>query len=247
MRSRILGIPVDRISESELRETLDGFFRSRGNHVVTLNPEILMEATANNNLQHAITQASLILPDGVGIQLAARFLKRPRGIRLTGVDLVHDLARRSAEQGRKLYLLGARPGVAVAAAQALQRSYPGLKIVGAESGSRFWGTRVSDTRLCEMIRSAKPDVLLVAFGSPKQELWLTRHLHELPSVRVGVGVGGTFDFLAGRVRRAPAWLRRIGLEWFWRLLVQPWRFQRILTAVVRFPIAVLRYRTDGQE
>ncbi|MBI3963476.1 MAG: WecB/TagA/CpsF family glycosyltransferase, partial [Candidatus Kerfeldbacteria bacterium] len=128
------------------------------------------------------------------------------------------------------------------AAAALRTAYPRIDIVGAESGFRTNGARLSDRNIAERIHRSGANVLLVAFGSPKQELWIDGHRDAFPNVRVAIGVGSAFDYLAGIVVRAPRVFQRAGLEWLWRVAVQPWRLRRILTATVAFPLSVIRMK-----
>ncbi|MEK7122610.1 MAG: WecB/TagA/CpsF family glycosyltransferase, partial [Patescibacteria group bacterium] len=179
----------------------------------------------------------------VGLFFASWFLHgwRHRLFRVTGVDFTWMLAELCAKQGKRIYLLGAGKGVAQKCALVLQKKYPSLQIVGAQEGIPKVVTKTSDVydrQLCEKIIAVHPDVLLVAFGAPRQDLWIAQNAHRLPGVRIAVGVGGTFDYLAGVVPYAPKWIRDIGFEWTYRLMTQPYRWRRIVTAVVRFPLTV---------
>lgn len=192
--------------------------------VVTLNPEMVMQARRQPELARAIRSAGLILPDGQGVVWACRRLGAPVPGRIAGADFVQDLARMANKRGWSLFLLGGGPGVAQAAARALQLAHPGLRLGGVWVGSPDAGEAEA---ICTRIRSSGAQVLAVAFGVPQQDLWLSRHLEET-GARVGIGVGGTLDYLAGRVPRAPAALRKAGLEWSFRLARQPWRLPRML-------------------
>lgn len=238
MRTAILGIGIDTLPRPEvagrIRRMLDD---GKKHQLVTVNPEFIMEAQHHRAFREVLLRASLAVADGIGIRFAAKALHQPIPPRITGIELLGDLVRIAVERKERVYFLGGAHGVAHRAAGELLRRFPTLAVVGAESGHRhLW--RLSDPALRERIDRAHPTILFVAFGAPKQELWIARNLSKLHSVRIAVGVGGAFDFLAGRVRRAPAALRRLGFEWAWRLLVQPWRAQRILTATWRFWRAV---------
>jgi N-acetylglucosaminyldiphosphoundecaprenol N-acetyl-beta-D-mannosaminyltransferase len=155
--------------------------------------------------------------------------------------LIYRLAELAGQHGWRVYFLGAAEGVALAAAQRLQGLYPGLVIAGTFAGDP---SPASAEALVARVRAARPQVLLVAYGAPAQDKWIARYRAAL-NVPVSVGVGGSFDFVAGVARRAPAWAQRLGLEWLHRLWRQPWRARRIFTAVVAFPLAVLaRPRAD---
>lgn len=218
---RVLGIPVDVVDMAgAVRRLVDLVDQGPGHDgamVVTLNPEILMRARREPDLAAAIAAAALIIPDGIGLVRAMR----RRGLdaqRVTGVDLVEAYAPLAAERGHRLALCGAAPGVAAAAAAALSARFDGLRIVATDSGDPVAATAAR-------LRAARPDVVLAAYGARLQERFLVDHL-AATGAALGIGVGGTLDFLSGRVRRAPAPLRRAGLEWAWRLLRQPWRWQR---------------------
>jgi N-acetylglucosaminyldiphosphoundecaprenol N-acetyl-beta-D-mannosaminyltransferase len=238
-RVDILGVGVHDCDLEEAARVIEGFLREeppRLRQVATINPEFVMEARRNPAFREVLNEADLATPDGVGIVLAARLQgARLRG-RATGVALVERLAELSARQGYKLFLLGAGPGVAEEAAAEMARRYPGVRIAGTYPGS----PRDSDwPGIRERIQAAQPDVLLVAYGAPRQDLWIRQHREALPaSVRLAMGVGGVFDYLSGRVPLAPAAWRRLGLEWLYRLMKQPWRWRRILK-VFQFGVIVL--------
>ncbi len=240
MRRSILGVPVDDIHPVELAEILRRFSRSSRHQIVTINPEIIMEARAHPAFCDALHHADLALADGFGVLLAGQYLGQPIKYRFTGVQLLHDLARLASDSGRSVYLLGGLKGVAQSAAAVLKKKYPNLKIAGADTELRWWGWRIDDRTLRHRINQSKPDYLFIAFGAPKQELWIARNLPRLKTVKIAVGVGGTFDMLARPRLRASKPLRQVGLEWLWRLIRQPWRWSRIITATIRFPLAVLK-------
>lgn len=237
----ILGVPVKPVSPDEVAlACLRWLTKPQQQLVVTTNPEIIM-AAQNNPDFFALLQTSYNIPDGSGLQFAAQYLGHRLSHRVTGVDLVEYLLSTLTGGEQSVYLLGAGHGIASSVAQRFSQKNPGLKIVGAESGWRDW-QRMPDRTLINRIKRAQPKILLVAFGAPKQELWLAKHLHQFPSVRVAIGVGGSFDFLAGTVRRAPAILRGLRLEWLWRVSIEPWRWPRIMVATWHFSRAVIRYR-----
>jgi N-acetylglucosaminyldiphosphoundecaprenol N-acetyl-beta-D-mannosaminyltransferase len=169
---------------------------------------------------------------------AARRLGRPLPGRVTGVDIVPALAARAAERGWRLFLLGAAPGVAEEVATRLRAATPSLLVAGCHAG-RAGPDGDAETR--RLIVKARPDIVLVAYGAPSQEFWVERNL-PLGPARVGIGVGGTFDYLSGRVPRAPGWMRRAGLEWLFRLFRQPWRAGR-MAVLPLFAWEVLRSKS----
>jgi N-acetylglucosaminyldiphosphoundecaprenol N-acetyl-beta-D-mannosaminyltransferase len=239
MRKRvvILGVAIDDVLMDEAIAAVARFIAEGGPHqIVTVNPEFVMEARRNRAFRRVLAAADLATPDGFGIILAARWRGTPLRGRVTGIDLTERIAAEAARHGWSLFLLGAAPGVAERAAAALQRANPGLRIAGCYAGS----PRPSDEPLIrERILAARPDVLLVAYGHPAQDLWIARN-QPLLRVPVAIGVGGTFDELAGVVPRAPALVQRLGLKWLYRLIVQPWRWRRIMTAAPLFLWTVLR-------
>jgi N-acetylglucosaminyldiphosphoundecaprenol N-acetyl-beta-D-mannosaminyltransferase len=162
---------------------------------------------------------------------------------VTGIDLLIQICYEATKNSWRIYLVGGEPGVAEATARELEKKYPKLIIVGAEEGLTKSSTPHDTDKLIQRINNAKPDILFVAFGAPKQDLFIANNKQAL-GVPVMMGVGGSFDFIIGRAHRSPGWLRQIGLEWVWRLMTQPWRWQRIITATIRFPWSVYRSAVD---
>ncbi|MGC2191743.1 MAG: WecB/TagA/CpsF family glycosyltransferase [Candidatus Dormiibacterota bacterium] len=225
-RVELLGIPVDCCTLEQARARCEsaGTREAGPLQVVTLNPEMVMQARRQPSLARAIRGAGLILPDGTGVVWASRRLGTPVPERIAGADFLDDLAEMSVGRNWSIFLLGGAPGVAGAAARALEQAHPGLLVGGVWAGSPAADEADS---ICTRIRSSGAAVLAVAFGVPEQDLWLSNHLEET-GARVGIGVGGTLDYLAGRLPRAPAALRKAGLEWSFRLARQPWRLPRML-------------------
>lgn len=238
----ILGVRVDALTLEQAVARIDGFIRSGQPHqVVTVNPEFLVQARGDAGFRACLERADLALADGVGLLPAARLLGHRLPGRVTGVDITISLMALCAQAGYRVYLLGAAEGVAAATATALQTRYPGLQIAGYHAGSP---NPAHDTEQVTRVREALPQVLLVAYGAPDQDLWIARNLQQL-GVPVAIGVGGTFDYLSGRVPRAPELLRRWGLEWLYRLVRQPWRWRRQLRLPV-FVALVLRQRLTSR-
>lgn len=208
--------------------------------VATVNPEFVMRARHDPGFREVLARTDLCIPDGFGVVWAARRLGHPLPERIAGVDFVQALARRGAKAGWRFFLLGAAPGVADDAARALTADAAGLSVVGCLSGSPLPS---ADAEVTAAIRAVSPDIVLVAYGAPNQDLWIARNLHATKA-RVAIGVGGAFDFLSGRARRAPRWMRENGLEWLHRLTREPWRWRRML-ALPRFALAVVRQGGEG--
>lgn len=241
MKAEILGVKIDKINLEEVLEKIKKFVQSNQQYyIVTPNPEFLMAAQKDEEFKNILNKADLSLPDGVGLKLASWYLKNPIDQRITGTDLVWGIAKLAAQENYSLYLLGARPGIAEKVTLRLKKKNPGLKIAGFESGCLSKDERMSDERIIQQINGSQPDILLVSFGAPKQEKWIYHNLPRLSSVKLAMGVGGAFDFISGKVKRAPKLIRNLGLEWLFRLLIQPWRIQRILTATLRFSLAIIK-------
>ncbi|SRR5579885_3022853 len=240
--ARILGVRVDALTQAEALECMAQLIarrRESGNtlpcqQVVTVNTEFVIAAQQNAEFRKAINSAALVVADGIGIVWASRLVDAPVPERITGVDTLVALAKRCAQEGYRLYLLGAAPGVAEQAAARLQALAPGLRVAGTYAGSP---AREEEDAIIERIRATNADVLCVAYGAPAQELWIYRNLHRLPAA-LAMGVGGAYDFLSGRQKRAPRFMQRMGLEWLYRLYREPWRWRRML-AIPRFMLLVL--------
>lgn len=233
---RVLGVRVDVVDIPGAVETIAELIASGGHHLVaTVNPEFIMRARTDRRFAALLESASLCIADGWGVLWASRRLGRPLPERVAGSDLIDPLAERAASAGWRVFLVGAAPGVAAAAAERLRARHPGLLIVGTHAGEP--GPE-GDAETVAVLAREHPHLLLVAYGAPKQEYWIDRNLAQLPA-GVGIGVGGAFDFITGRVPRAPSWMRRAGLEWLFRLLRQPWRARR-MAALPRFAIEVMR-------
>jgi N-acetylglucosaminyldiphosphoundecaprenol N-acetyl-beta-D-mannosaminyltransferase len=236
----ILGVRVDDTTYEDLLAHVDLYVASGQPHqIVTLNPEMLVFAHDDPDFRQNLNAADLNVVDGMGLMLAARWLGHPLRERVTGSDGIHRLAAHCALKGYRLFLLGAGPGVVEIVAEKLVAQNPGLEVVGTFAGS----PRIEDENdIIERIRTAEPDMLLVAYGVPAEEKWIARNRERL-SVPVMIGVGGSFDFVAGIAKRAPEWMRQAGLEWLHRLISEPWRWRRQL-ALPKFVALVLRQRIN---
>ncbi|MGM0401308.1 MAG: WecB/TagA/CpsF family glycosyltransferase [Chloroflexota bacterium] len=221
----ILGVRVDNVTVSETLEIIRRYVEEGTPHqIVTVNPEFVMQAQRNAAFHRVLDQADLALPDGYGLLWASHLLGTPLKERVTGSDTLPLIAQMSAQEGYRLFLLGAAPGVAEKAATILQRENEGLQIAGTFPGSP---EPARDNELVSRVTAATPHILFVAYGAPQQDMWIHRNLERL-EVPVCMGVGGAFDFIAGVTQRAPVWLRERGLEWLHRLIHEPWRWRRML-------------------
>jgi len=223
-RIDLLGVPVDCVDMAGAVEFLTAHVAGGTGcaTVFAVNPEKVMKARQDPALRALLASATLLIPDGIGVVLAARWLGLGRFGRVPGSELMPNLCARAAEHGHAVFLFGARPDVNDEAAAVLLRRYPGLRIAGRQHGY------VDDADMPELIRrinESGADILFVALGSPRQEAWMHRHAPAL-RVKVAQGVGGTFDVVAGRVNRAPPLFLKLNLEWLYRLLREPRRIWR---------------------
>jgi N-acetylglucosaminyldiphosphoundecaprenol N-acetyl-beta-D-mannosaminyltransferase len=222
----MLGVPFDHVTIAESIARIEKMIASRRPHyVVTANVDFLVQAHRDVELRRILLEADLVLCDGTPLVWASRWLGNPLPERVAGSDLAPGLIRVAAEKGYRLFFLGAGPGVAIEAEAKLRREYPTLNIVGTYSPPFSHLLEMNHEEIAQRIRDAKPDILLVGFGCPKQEKWIAMH-HRALGVPVAIGVGATIDFLAGRVKRAPDWMRRTGTEWIYRLIQEPKRLYR---------------------
>lgn len=225
--------------------------KEKNYYVVTPNPEILVFADKNQQFKTILNNARLALCDGIGVILAGKILGRPFVQRTTGTDLVDLLCGAVAGKPITMGFLGGRDGVAEMAAKCLIRKYPGLQVV--YSGSEWhqvpstdYGLQTTDKKGSAVDgRQKTVDILFVAYGFPKQEEWMAMH-QNANIYKVAIGVGGAFDYISGRVPRAPVAMQKAGLEWLFRLFVQPWRVKRQV-ALVRFILLVLQERFFWKE
>lgn len=211
----LFGVGFNNIKMDEVLEYIIRGLKNddKKQYVVTPNPEILMIARRQASYKKVLNDAELALPDGIGVLFAGKLLGYPLKERIAGVDLVENLCKEVSKQPIMTGFLGAGPGVAELTAECLQKKYPGLKV----------GFAKKELSKPEELKNV--DLLFVAFGAPKQEIWIAENLNRLP-VKLAVGVGGAFDFISGKVPRAPKFIRDLDLEWLFRLIIQPWRIRR---------------------
>jgi N-acetylglucosaminyldiphosphoundecaprenol N-acetyl-beta-D-mannosaminyltransferase len=219
----VMGLPLANVTAGEAVEQIENLIRSGGTHqVATANLDFWLNSLNDVHLHRIIAGCSLVLPDGMPLVWISRLLGKPLKERVPGVDLVPQLAQLSAKKGYGIYLLGGRPGVAERATKQLQAMYPGVNIVGHHAPPLADLERMDHGDALDRIRAAKPDILLVAFGNPKQEKWIRMHAKR-SGVPVSIGIGGSMDMLVGDVHRAPVWMQRSGLEWLVRCIQEPAR------------------------
>lgn len=223
MRQYLLGVAVDNLTLDESVDRIATFVDTGHPHQhVVVNADKVVKAARDPRLASVIASCDLINADGMPVVWASHLLGQPLKERVTGIDLFFRLLREAPARGWRVYLLGARPEVLAECVRRAQRDYPGLQIAGAHHG--YWPPE-EETALVEQIRAAQPDLLFVAMGSPRKELFLAEHLDTM-EVPFAMGVGGSFDVMAGLTRRAPRWMQKTGLEWLYRLLQEPRRMYR---------------------
>ena len=237
----ILGVKVDNHTYNEVLQIIEQFLnseRTESRQITTVNPEFIMTAQKDKDFREIINRSFISTVDGAGIVWATDFLYGKKiKQRVTGVDLIEKLAKLAKENGSSIFFLGAQPGVAEKTAATLEEKNPGLKIAGTYAGSP---KDEDQEKILKLINNSQPDILLVAYGAPAQDKWIYDNLKNFEKPLLAIGIGGSFDYIAGVVKRAPLWMRKAGLEWLYRLVREPKRYNRILTASVRFPLAVMR-------
>ncbi|MFA4831620.1 MAG: WecB/TagA/CpsF family glycosyltransferase [Patescibacteria group bacterium] len=234
----IFGIEIDTLSRDQALARASGFFSDGRQHfIVTPNPEILLGAGKDEELWYILNQADLAIPDGIGLKFAA-ILSGVRLERIAGADLMLDLLQQATGKKQKVAVLNWRAGLSAGdeIKSAVQKKYPGLEFEVFDLEQNGEGIDR------EAINRFAPALLFITLGSPYQERVMYHELTKLPSVRLAMAVGGAFDFLTGKRQRAPRWFRTIGLEWLWRLVIQPTRWRRIYRAVLVFPYKFLRWK-----
>lgn len=220
----IVGIKIDNVDMNEAAGVMSEYLDSDSySKVFTPNSEILLEAIKDRELEGVLNSGQLVVPDGIGVVIASRFYGTPVKERVAGLDLMMRLMEIADFQGRSVYLLGGKEGVAEDAAINLTERYNRLKIAGTRNG--YFGED-EEEKIINKINSSNADILLAALGAPKQEKFIYKYRDRL-KVRIAMGVGGSLDVLAGRVKRAPEFYQKVGLEWFYRLVKEPRRIVRV--------------------
>ena len=228
-----------RVNDVDMREALamcDEFIQSRKpHHIITLDASMCVMAEHDAKLRKVIEDSDLITPDSVGVLWACKRMGKSLRERVSGVELVEMLCSLSPEKHYRLFFFGSAPGVAEQAAEKMRLKYPGCEIVGTRNG---FFTEKDNNDIIMQIQNAKPDILCVALGIPKQEMWISEHIQTL-GVPICIGVGGTFDVLSGNVQRAPMWMRKLSIEWLHRLISNPRKIGKVMT-LPKFVMLILR-------
>ena len=243
MSVKILDIKIDEITIANLLDNI--FISLQGQdqkQIATINPEFIVEAQKDEDFKNILNSCSYNTADGTGVYLAAKF-KSKKITRITGIDLIYSIINDQRINNYRIYLLGAREGVAYAAKKKLETLNPHLQIVGCNSGF----TNIQEMNLIELndiidkINRARPDLLLVGYNAPMAQKFIDQYLASINTVKIAIGVGGSFDFIANPSLRAPRLFRYCGLEWLYRLYRQPWRYRRIITALIKFSYQFIVY------
>lgn len=237
----IFAVPIE---GADLADALNAISRAATPlWIVTANPEILLAARRDPGYAGTLRKASLRLVDGFGLWIILRIFGR-RAARVTGVSLAETMVQEAVHRDWKVSFIGGAAGVAEKAAEETRKAYPTIQIHAEQGGTveRDGSDDAAGEEARSRLTQFGPDVLLVAFGHPKQERWIEKNIRDFPNVKAIIGVGGTLDYWAGTKKRAPSWMRAFGLEWLWRLIREPRRWKRIVDAVVVFPILAIADR-----
>lgn len=235
-KTTVMGLPLARVSQAETLDLIDSFIMERTPRlIITANLHFAMLSQIQPMLRWLNRKADLVLADGMPLVWASRLRGRDQALpeRVTGADLLPSLCNRAAELGHRIYFLGGSDGVADEAVARLKERYPDLNVVGINAPHFAQLTPEQHKQTVAQVRRARADILFVALGQPKGELWLAENLQEL-GVPVSIQIGASLDFIAGRVKRAPRWIQRIGMEWFWRLACEPGRLFSRYVRNIRF-------------
>ncbi|PJE58370.1 MAG: acetylglucosaminyldiphospho-UDP acetyl-beta-D-mannosaminyltransferase [Candidatus Portnoybacteria bacterium CG10_big_fil_rev_8_21_14_0_10_36_7] len=233
MKETICGVKIDAVSVADILMLVDGFMGKEGvAHIVTVNPEYIVESVRNPKFLDIINKADLAVADGVGLIIMSKALGGHLRERITGVDLIEAIIKK--RNGTTFFLLGADEASAGGTLNYFKTKYPSNRYV------YLAGQDANDNRLAvDSINRSDASVLFVAFGSPKQDEWIDYNKLALKKIKLAIGIGGAFDIISGVKNRAPVVMQKMGIEWLWRLLLEPKRILRVLNAVVIFPLIII--------
>jgi N-acetylglucosaminyldiphosphoundecaprenol N-acetyl-beta-D-mannosaminyltransferase len=254
-KANMLGVAISAVTKEQALEKVVGFLGlpagrqvlQKQYKIFTPNPEMIVKAQKDQYFKKVLNTGDVNLCDGFGLQIFTGIKRIP------GIDFMLEICRAAAEQGKSIFLLGSGVDEIVKKTmEELSKKFPNIKIVGYDKGPNIDEWRAADyelklnleenNALIHKINALSPDILFVAFGMGKQEKWIHEYLAKIPSVNIAMGVGGSFDFIAGKVKRAPLFLRQIGLEWAYRLWQEPERIDRIFNATIRFVFLICKQR-----
>ncbi|MGG4178497.1 WecB/TagA/CpsF family glycosyltransferase [Virgibacillus pantothenticus] len=237
----IMGIPFLHTNQQSFVDLLDQRIqRGEKTFVITANPEVVMKARKDTQFMQHVQRATYVVADGIGVVKAASLLKQPLPERVTGFDTMIHLLEIANKKHYRIFLLGAQNDTLQKTVKKIEQQYPNIKIVGAQDGYFNW----ESNEVADSIAKLQPDITFVALGCPRQENWIANNLSKF-NQGVFIGVGGSFDGIAGTVKRAPVIFQKLNLEWFYRLLKQPSRWKRML-ALPEFAILIMKQKLKGK-
>ncbi len=237
----ILGVNVSNTTkQAAIAKIADFLAQDKQFFVTTPNPEIILYAHKNPAYREILNKADFSLPDGIGLVFASKIIHEPLNERISGTDMVPEIAKLAREKKLKIAVLGGLDQETLEKAAAVMRGW-GNEVVFANYGvpKEHWKNPAFHEKIINGINASGTQIVLAGFGHPKQEEWINKYQGAMPSVKLFIGIGGALDFIAGARKRAPAWMQKTGLEWLWRLIQEPRRAKRIFNAVIVFPIAVI--------
>lgn len=242
----ILGVPIDRITRDEAGTITENLIKESNKSckmIFAPNVEFIMYAQKDKEFAKILKQSSLSTPDSVGIMIGAKLQKKSFKERIPGQSYFRKIIELSNEKGYSIYLLGGKPGIAEITKENLKKLFPNVNIVGIHHG---YFDKNEEKEVIKEINTLQPNVLFVALGAPKQEKWIYEHRNEL-KVDVAAGQGGTYDYEAGRIKRAPVFIQKLGIEWLWRLCREPSRIKRqLVLPVYLFKVLFAKDKTKGK-
>lgn len=241
-KENILGVDVSTLSYDKLKcNIVEDIKNNKKSFIVAINPEKILKARKDKNLKELLNKATYQIPDGIGVVYASKLTKGNIKSRVTGIDCMEMLCELSNEKGYRIFMYGAKEEVVVKAKEELEKKYPKINIVGYMNGYEK-----DNDKILKAINKSKAEIIFVAMGSPRQELWITNNMDKL-CVNVYQGVGGSFDVLSGNIKRAPKWMQDCGLEWLYRLLKEPKRIFRQIKLIKFIGLAIFKRKKNQNE
>lgn len=241
-KENILGVDVSTLSYDKLKNNIvEDIKNNKKSFIVAINPEKILKARKDKNLKELLNKATYQIPDGIGVVYASKLTKGNIKSRVTGIDCMEMLCELSNEKGYRIFMYGAKEEVVVKAKEELEKKYPKINIVGYMNGYEK-----DNDKILKAINKSKAEIIFVAMGSPRQELWITNNMDKL-CVNVYQGVGGSFDVLSGNIKRAPKWMQKHGLEWLYRLLKEPKRIFRQIKLIEFIGLAIFKRKKNQNE
>lgn len=242
----ILGVPIDNVTLEDVGTITEKLIEESNKTckmVFAPNVEFIMMAQKDRDFFNLLQESSLSTPDSIGVIIGAKLQKKAFKERIPGQSYFRKVVELSNEKGYSIYLLGGEPGIPEKTKENLEKLFPNVNIVGLHNG--YFDKNV-EKEIINEINSLQPNVLFVALGAPKQEKWIKEYRHEL-KVDIAAGQGGTYDYEAGKIKRAPVWIQKIGMEWFWRLVKEPTRIKRqLVLPVYLVKILFAKDKTKGK-